>query len=289
MNTVIISPSYALERDTQNWPKSLVHITDQIQVFEANSGHPTFVTAPQIYRDQIIGWYFNVGDRLTSPAAGFVILMIVAGFLEMHGQLLFGESSANKSKRISCKCFVEIMRGRVSIPGLNDNQLNQALDKVAECLYQNVRSGLFHEMMIRHGIELRALGTGNPIEVNWDKSGNAIEGIILDPKGLLVLLKNYFEEYIMQLASDKSSQTNFVNGWNAIITYRQTIEPEGYKQLKSTFKQQNSTINPNQYGGTVSSGFPSWLGSDSPYKIEWRNQGLSPYEDNENTDFSSDS
>ncbi|MBI5931508.1 MAG: hypothetical protein HY862_19530 [Chloroflexi bacterium] len=279
---VFISPSYRLSTD-ENWPIKMSSIADEVKVIDGH-GSELSVKIIDIYKDIVYGWFFDVADRLNEAPDGFVILMIGIAFLDSHSQLRLGKSSLS-GKEVFYDAFVEIFESVIDIEtvpvrAISKNHKESLLRSLAKCLYVNVRNGLFHDLMIRNLIELKHI-PNSPMEAEWTNQSE-IQYIGIDPRKFIVHLKNYFEMYLSILPQDMALQSNFKNGWNAILgnnTIQQAKIPIDSSYPASTpsnlhytnsniqIQGQNNSIEI-QTGGTAL--YTSQYGRQSAYRIKWR-------------------
>lgn len=139
----------------------------------------------KIYERQVKEWFINRAVSLTSEKNDFIILMICMSYFEGVEEYKTGGSSNGRSRQFL-------------INSLHRIYANQFDDESYDRLYSQSRCGLFHNGMTRGDIII-------------DRSFVASlefteENIKINPKKLLLDIKDDFKKYIQDLQNENNTE-----------------------------------------------------------------------------------
>ena len=145
-----------------------------------------------IYERQVKEWFLKPALNLAkynNKNKGFIVLMVCLSYIEGVEQLRVGTSSHNRSKQYFVNSMNRIYQNR-----FNDYQLGE--------FYSQARCGLFHNGMVQGKII---------INNNFNSSIEFVDNydIRISPIKLLNDLFQDFENYIIELRQNETSQYNF--------------------------------------------------------------------------------
>ena len=156
-----------------------------------------------IYEDRIKGWFLDhARSLLAAPYSEIAVLQLALGYFEGYAIYRNGVDSKGRSKKFFRQAFMEVFpyakRGKVQ--GIDPSP--DAIEKLADLLYEEARCGLFHEGMIRHRILLAKASA--PISVSAHKTTGEIGAIVIDPGKFLGAVEVHFTDYIAKLRDTKN-------------------------------------------------------------------------------------
>ena len=146
-----------------------------------------------IFSDRVRGWQLDPAEQIidVSHHAGFIVLYAVMHYFEMIAKFMDGYTGYNKIGVYFNKGF------RDAAPYLLDNK-SKLTSKVADKVYKEVRSSLYHTGMIGHGIIINH-NIKSAIQIE-DKS------ISLNPRMLIHAIERHFNAYMNKLNNPNESE-----------------------------------------------------------------------------------
>ncbi|MDO8270457.1 MAG: hypothetical protein Q7U82_00860 [Gammaproteobacteria bacterium] len=145
-----------------------------------------FQTKLRIYEREVKEWFLKPAKNileLSSFNNSFVVIMICMSYIEGVEQYICGKSSRNNSRVFFFNSIKRLFQ-------------NQFSDVEMQSLYSKTRCGLFHNGMVKGGVLFNNTDLSAALEIY--ESG---EDIRINPRLLLGVIENDFEEYLVKLKS----------------------------------------------------------------------------------------
>lgn len=154
----------------------------------------------RIYERGVKEWFLKPATDLLSRDSSinsFLALMVCMSYIEGVEQYKKGKSGEGNSKNF----FISSVKKLFPNKHFKDN------DDLKE-LYSKTRCGLFHEGMVKGGV---ILNNTFEVPIEFEKEGDIVKKIKINPKRLLNTIKNDFEEFINELkdVNNRTSRENF--------------------------------------------------------------------------------
>lgn len=194
----------------------LVRITKNITFYDLKTGRKSPV---DVYEEQLKSWLFTpleklAEDKVNSFENGYAMLGLELLFFEPHGKYLSGDT-INKSG----DCFRYGLNPFLSYLEQNNYIEVHVLQKLQTTnFYRISRCGIFHDMTIKSGLLIDSIHMENR-KVFYNSPIN--NGILVSPWNFLNALKEYFNNYVSELKSDKNTTqyANFIKTFNNLFQY----------------------------------------------------------------------
>jgi hypothetical protein len=178
-----------------------------------------------IYEDAVLGWFLDIAKSLTKQtAADFVILMVILSFFEGHAIYLRGRVPNPRESGEFFKYGFKAVLGsglvKFDPPHETKEEEDKRLHDAAEWVYKRARNGMFHDGMVRRGIELFRGDTTRkapPFELSYDAYDNPAR-VRFNTPGMLDIVTIYFQEYIAKLRdpANKDLRERFETIWDEL-------------------------------------------------------------------------
>lgn len=180
---------------------NLIRITKNITFGDLRSGRKSPI---DVYEEQMNSTLFRpleqlAADKENSFENGYAMLGLELIFFEPHGKYLSGDTieASGKCFRFGLDPFLSFLLKQKFIS-------KEVLGKLkATDFYRISRCGIFHDMTIKSGLlidsthmEKRLVFYDSPIK----------NGLLVSPWNFLAALKEYFDTYIKDLRSDKTTE-----------------------------------------------------------------------------------
>jgi len=157
--------------------------------------------------------------------AGFAVLMIATAYFEPIESYHTGRSSEGKSKTFFRRGFLRVFGGLpATLKERGYADADGVAKKLVDEIYDHIRCGLFHEVMIREDTA--------PVNAMLEATDGDVGSIVIDPRRFLAEVQHHLGVYIAQLRD--ASQTNLRQNFELFFDRRispthQTVEPPPVK------------------------------------------------------------
>ncbi len=159
-----------------------------------------------VFEDQLTGLVFRHARAL--PVAQYeghdwccvAILMLCVPYFELIASCMNGRSSRGKERSFFLQGFLDVFTDlQQDLKSNGEAAPEKRAAEIAAVIYEELRCGLAHELLMRGRIALG--GSGTAITVEFYMPGGYVGPILIDPPRFLFRIEDHFQRYLARLRS----------------------------------------------------------------------------------------